>query len=67
MSTTVSRMQQLLEALAAASPAVETESKAEQQADYRSALSRTKTAGWDPYEVWLTRVQAPRQGQRNHY
>jgi hypothetical protein len=32
--------------------------------DFAGALAESKRAGWDPREVWLTRVYKPREGRR---
>ena len=30
-----------------------------------SIVTERKTAGWDPYEVWLHRIKEPRDGHRS--
>jgi hypothetical protein len=51
-------IQKLLEAMVA-SRAAESKSKEDHRA-FATALINARTTGWDPHEVWLTRVKQPR-------
>jgi hypothetical protein len=66
-TTTASRLQLLLEALAAtqANPEPRTQpGRHPTTAVFVTVVTESRTTGWDPREVWLTRVHAPRQGRR---
>ncbi len=62
MVTTVSGMQRLLETLASA-PLTEDEVQPSDVRTFVSIVTERKTAGWDPYEVWLHRIKEPREGR----
>lgn len=52
----------LLEAMVA-SRAAESTSKGEHRT-FATALNDARAPGWDPHEVWLTRVKQPRDLKR---
>lgn len=58
MNTPKAGGHRLLDAMAS-SQAVDTASKTEPRA-FAAAIHKSRTTGWDPHEVWLTRVKQPR-------